>query len=474
VPPPVNPAIALHIDEGLDYGFRQDSARLSPTTGDTVTTTLRMGNGIAGQQGYDRSSVPAQPLSTGAGTALDFTDNKDDDNAAVSLPAGFPFAGLTYTGAEASTNGWLGFGSPALDYYHDDQGYDYRGQQEQISQFYRGLMPWWSDLQVDATGALAATPGSVTVLTPGDGTVVVQWHARQYSTVSAGRDFQAVLYPDGRVRYDYAAGQSGGGPDDEAIVGLSSGNGAGTSDMPLADVFDVPGSSILYTPRPVVQAPAPAGTVRTTIPPESSFVSADDGCNLVSAPTDVQPGVVECAVPALASGATAVRQVKWTLGGSPDGSANPENQIITGTYKSGGSEASDYDEASFVSADLRATTITAAVTAGNPSTATDTDDTVTVDVSTPGPNQPGLHNPVLTVTVPAGVRFVSTDLPRCSGIGAGSTSGGTLTCHPTNGTSGTSGSLVVQTTASGSFPISAHVTADNAPAADGQDTITTP
>src|SRR5258705_13985920 len=99
--PPVNPAIALHVDDGLDWGFREDSAWVSPAPGDTVTTTLRMGNGIAGQQGYDRSTVAAQPLATGTVTALTFTDNSDDDNAEVSLAAGFPFAGLTYTGAEA-------------------------------------------------------------------------------------------------------------------------------------------------------------------------------------------------------------------------------------------------------------------------------------------------------------------------------------------------------------------------------------
>jgi hypothetical protein len=472
--PPVNPALALHVDDGLDYGFRRDSARVRPTPGDAVTTTLRMGNGIAGQQGYDRTSVPAEPLATGTGTALDFPYSIDDDNAEVSLASGFPFAGVTYTGAEASTNGWLSFGSAGMDYYSDVQGYDYRGAQEQISQFYRGLMPWWSDLYLDNTGALTATPGSVKTLSPGDGTIVVQWHARQIDNPSAGRDFQAVLYPDGRVRYDYAPGQPAGLSNDEAIVGLASGNGAGTSDIPAADLFDVPGSSVLYTPKTVVQAPAPAGTVRTTIPPESTFVSADDGCTLVSAPTDAQAGVVECAVPALAPGATAVRQVTWTLGASPDDPTRPENQTISGTYKSGGSEASDYDEAPFWSSDLSTTTVTAAVAAGNPSSATDTDDPVSVDVSAPSPNGPGLHNPVLTVTVPAGVRYVSTTLPRCSGIGAGSTSGGTLTCHPTNGMTSTSGSLVVQTTASGAFPISAHVTSDNAPATDGQDTITTP
>jgi hypothetical protein len=470
-PPPVNPAIALHVDDGLDWGQRLDAARVAPTTGDTVTTTLRMGNGIAGQQGYDRSTVLAQPLATGTATDLAFADNTDDDNAEVSLAAGFPFAGVTYTGAEASTNGWLGFGSAAIDWYQHGQGLDYRGAAEQVSQFYRGLMPWWSDLQVDAGGPLTATPGSVKTLTPGDGTVVVQWHARQWNSDTVGRDFQAVLYPDGRVRYDYAAGQPAGGSGDEAIVGLASGNGAGTSDLPVADLFDVPGSSVLYTPKPVVQAPAPAGTVRTTIPPESTFVSADLGCTLVSPPTDVQAGIVECAVPALAPGATAVRQVTWTLGASPDDPTRPENQVISGTYKSGGSEAADYDEAPFVNTDLSPTTIAAFVAADYPSTATDTDDPVNINVGSSGP---GLQNPGLTVTVPAGVRFVSTTLPRCSGISPGSTSGGTLTCQPTNGASATNASLVIQTTASGSFPISVHTTADNAPAADATDTITTP
>jgi hypothetical protein len=468
--PPVNPAIALHVDDGLDWGGVQDTAHKIPVPGDTLTTTLRMGNGIAGQQGYDRSTVPAQPLATGTATALVFPQSTDDDNAAVTLPSAFPFAGVTYTGAEASTNGWLGFGSAAIDWYNNSQGFDYRGRQEQISQFYRGLMPWWSDLKVDNAGVLASVPGSVKTLSPGDGAIVVQWHARQFSNPGFGRDFQAVLYPDGRVRYDYAPGQTPGGPNDETIVGLASGNGAATSDIPAADLFDVPGTSILYTPKPVVQAPAPAGTVRTTIPPMSTFVSADDGCALVSAPTDAQAGIVDCSVPALAAGATAVRQVKWTLGGSPEGLTTPENQIISGTYKAGGSEASDYDEAPFWANDVSTTTITAGVAPANASTAANIDDPVTINLSSAA----GLHNPVLTVTIPAGVKFVSTTLPRCSGISAGATTGGTLTCHPTNGTSSTSGSLVVQTTGSGSYQIAAHVTADNAPAADATGTITTP
>lgn len=357
-PPSPPPAAAFSMSDGLDWGFVKDSNREEPEPGDPITVNLTAGNAIPGQAGYNRTETAAEGFRSGNATTFEFntTNNSNDDGqVTVSLPFAFPFGGIKEDSISVSTNGWVSFRSPAWDYWNDVQPYDYRGVPAVVGELERGIMPYWDDLDV---GDLGVGTGTVKeVVAPDNSWVAFQWDLSQHKGGGAPRRaFQLVLFPDGSFRFDYPGENETGG--NEAFVGYSLGTGASSADVVAENTESVPATSLLFTPKALPAAgPSQPGTVSTTLPKGSSFVSADAGCSLTTEPSATATGLVSCDVPALDPGQQTARNVRFAMPGKAPGQSSPANFRFLGTYTAGPVKLTDGDEIDELSTSLEPTTI---------------------------------------------------------------------------------------------------------------------
>jgi hypothetical protein len=367
-PVPIPPeAAAFSMSDGIDWGFVQNGDGGDVEAGTPITLALTAGNGIPGQAGYRRTAIGAEGFRTGNATTLTFegTNNDDDDGHVTrQLPFAFPFGGIKEQSISVSTNGWVSFGAPAWDYWDDSQPNDYRGIPAVVGEFYRGLMPYWADLNLDQP---SDGSGSVKeVVAPDNSWVAFQWDTNEYKDETR-RSFQVVLFPDGSFRFDYPGTNMPGG--NASFVGYSLGTGSSAGDFPAGiappsgDVVSagektVPSSSLLFTPNAVPAAgPTSNGEIAATLPKGSSFVSADAGCSLVSAPAQFSIGIVSCQVAALAPGEQTSRSVTFSMLENAPGESVPANVRVTGNYSQSGSKLTDGDEIDRLTTNLESTTI---------------------------------------------------------------------------------------------------------------------
>src|SRR5262249_30261674 len=137
----------------------------------------------------------------------------------------FPFGGIYETSASVSTNGWIGFGSPAPDYFESHQR-DYRGEEFAVGEYERGIMPFWGNFNLEDKG-LGLGPGSVTeIVAPDASFVAFGWDPAHPTTVAPRRVVQLVLFRDGQFRFDYPGINLAGG--DPSFIGYSRGSGPGS------------------------------------------------------------------------------------------------------------------------------------------------------------------------------------------------------------------------------------------------------
>lgn len=356
VPAAMPPAPAFTMTDGVDWGFVENAQNESPKAGGPVTLSLTAGNGIPGQAGYARSSVPpSEGFRAGNTTVLDFGTDLDDNQLTRQLPFAFPFGGIREQAISVSTNGWVSFGDPAWDYWDDGQPDDYRGIQALVGEVDRGLMPYWADLDL---ANLGAGPGSLKeVVAPDLSWVAYQWDLSQHDADGLPRrTFQLVLFADGSFRFDYPGENAPGG--EKSFVGYSLGTGAASADIVSAEGNAVPASGLLFTPNalPPTGATAP-GQVTATLPKGSSFVSGSPGCSLTAAPGPFSTGLVSCPVAALAPGQQASHTVTFAAPPNAPGQSRPANSRLLGSYLSGGLKLTDADEIDMLSNVLAATTI---------------------------------------------------------------------------------------------------------------------
>ncbi len=356
VTPPARPAFTM--TDGLDWGFVEDANQKEPEAGDPVTATLSAANGLPGQAGYTRSAVGPQPLLGGTTTTFDYSgvNNSVDDGAVTTiLPFVFPFGGINEQTVSVSTNGWISFGSPAWDYWNDEQPFDYRGVNEVVGTLERGIMPYWGDLDVSDQGA---GEGTVKMVVPADGSsVAFQWDLGQHGSPGTPRRVvQLVLFPDGRFRFDYPGENAAGG--NEAFVGYSLGTGAASVDAVGTTVEAVPTTSLFFAPNAVPAAGAlPAGQTTLTLPAGSSFVSGGAGCAVTQAPGPFSKGLASCPVPSLANGQQATQTVTFAMPPNAPGESSPANFRYLGTLLAGGFTLTDGDEIDALSTALGNATI---------------------------------------------------------------------------------------------------------------------
>jgi hypothetical protein len=355
-PPVLAPRAAFSLTDTIDWGFVQSAAGKTLNPGDLVTATLRAGDGIAGQAGYTSAPVSSEGFLPGATTELNFGTHEDDGQVTLSLPFSFPFGGINESSVSVSTNGWISFGgSPAWDYWNDSQPLDYRGANFVVGEFERGIMPYWGDLDVSNQGAGTGTVKEV--VAPDGSYVAFQWDLGQHSGAGAPRrQFQLVLYPDGRFRLDYPNTNVAGG--NKAFVGYSFGTGPASVEPVAVETEEVPASGLLFSPKPVLPGASTApGQATTTVPMGSEIASLDPGCTLTTAPESDKEGVVSCAIPALAPGQQFGRNVTFKMPGKAPGQARPANFRYRGAYSAGAVSLFDGDEIDALSTNLRPRTI---------------------------------------------------------------------------------------------------------------------
>jgi hypothetical protein len=434
IPPP---AAAFTVSDGLDWGFVEDSQEENPKPGDPITLNLTAGNGIPGQAGYTRSNVGPEGFRTGASTTLDFGSNEDDGQVTLQLPFAFPFGGVNESTISVSTNGWVSFGSPAWDYWDDVQPYDYRGIQAVVGELERGMMPYWADLDI---GEPNDGDGSVKKVVAADNTwVAFQWEVAQHSGGGdPRRNFQLVLFPDGKFRFDYPGENLPGG--NKSFVGYSLGTGSASADVVSAEGETVPSSGLQFTPNGVPAAgPTASGEITTLLPKGSSFVSAGAGCSLTTAPGKFSTGLVSCAVPSIGAGAQFSQTVTFAMPGNAPGESSVANFRLLGTYLSGGSKLIDGDEVDDLNTNLEATSIDIEpeYTGGNIEAGIQTTFAVKIKaVDSSGLDEPSAKFTITNATLSA--IEIDGDPIECTALG-----GGSATCLLPSGTSGTTVDLTV-------------------------------
>jgi hypothetical protein len=444
-PKPQSPAgrPAFTMTDGLDWGFVENAAAETPEPGDPVTATLTAANGLAGETGYTRSEVAPQPLLGGATTTFDFTatsSGEDDGAVTTSLPFIFPFGGIDEQTVSVSTNGWISFGSPAWDYWDDEQPFDYRGINAVVGTLERGIMPYWGDLDV---GEPNDGDGTVKMIVPADGSsVAFQWDVAQHGSGGPPRRiFQLVLFPDGRFRFDYPGENTSGG--NEAFIGYSLGTGAAGLDVVGANVEAVPATSLLFAPNPVPAAgPLLAGQATLTLPAGSGFVSGSTGCTVSIAPGPFTPGLASCPVPGLASGQQAAQTVTFSMPPDAPGQTDPANFRLLGTYLSGAFSLTDGNEIDALSTALGNAEITVTPAYTSPPTPEAGEPALfTVKVQA----NSSLDEPTVIFDLPANTTFDSVQIAGKE-IGCDPPSGGQVSCRLPSGTSLTQPVLTVTPT----------------------------
>lgn len=252
LPPDRNPVLTLQVASDVEWSTgRRPDGNLA-ASGDTIRSVLRLGAGVPGQAGYDRASVPAgaatgDPTPVAGGALAPPAGGFDNGSIPLDLPFAFPFAGVRTTRVAVSTNGWIAAAdpSPAFGPIGADASIDYRGIATAFGDNLAAIAPFRTDL------TLVPPPGQVPgrivlVRQAGGDSVAIRWEA--YPVGGGARvTFAAVLFRDGRVRFDYPERPAFAA---DRLVGISPGVSGQPADLTVARAPAIPAESILFTPRP--------------------------------------------------------------------------------------------------------------------------------------------------------------------------------------------------------------------------------
>lgn len=526
-------AFDLQIDDGLDWGPVQDPSGNEPAAGADIVTTLNMGAGGIGHAGYKRTPVAPQGLVPGAPTTIDFAGDLDDGAVAVNLPFSMPFFGTEYDSISVSTNGWVGFGGPAIDYMGDTQFSDFRGFNYVLGHFDRGLMPYWSDLDLNDGGSGVGTVSTVS----GAHSFAIQWSAGEFSADEPPhRVFQVVLFDDGRIRYDYVSATA---PDDDpnpGFIGLSDGSGpgglntvgrsgytyltagvtlpqasipvsstngfkmpgdvvvsyettatctgktptaftgctGGTGTFPVDDVVHQavpePAKSVLYTPYVAPAPGAPAGTVTLSLPRGSTFVGSTLTCPTVVAPTVTKEGLARCTVPHIPSGSSVSETITWKVPPNIGNGQNvPPDVELAATYAPKSAPRSIDFEEALFASGGLQDTTSAPDLVYTGPSPAHVADALTF-TSNAHPES-NLSHPVVEIVIPAGMKLDSTSFLACGPKPSGFVGGSVFCVLPHGLSSAYVGNLTFHVNHAATYMPRVRYYADNAPTAGKTTTL---
>ena len=141
---------------------------------------------------------------SGVGTPLNFGD---DDSLTVSLPFSFDFYGNTKNSVKIASNGYLTFGADGADYSNDpipdpDDPNDF-------------IAPFWDDLNPLASGEVYYYNDEA------NDRFIVEWYQVPHYYNSGSYTFEAILYPDGEILFQY---QNMNGELASATIGIENSN----------------------------------------------------------------------------------------------------------------------------------------------------------------------------------------------------------------------------------------------------------
>ena len=142
---------------------------------------------------------------TSVGTPLNLGD---DDYQQVSLPWGFNFYGVSKTSIKISSNGYLTFGSDGTDFTNDPIP-DPTDPNDLIA-------PFWDDLNPSSGGEVYYYYDQT------DDVFIVEWYQIPHYGGSGVYTFEALLYPNGDIVYQY---QSMSGTLNSATIGIENSTG---------------------------------------------------------------------------------------------------------------------------------------------------------------------------------------------------------------------------------------------------------
>ena len=158
------------------------------------------GRGTGGPDGYGYRWIDSDEVGGPAYAWVDIGSSGtspgsgDDSNyGPFSLGFTFPFYGTDYTAVRICTNGWLSFTSTATAY--TNQGIPNSSVPNAL------IAPFWDDLSPNYGGSVRYLSDA------GNGRFIAQWTDVPRWTSSGGTGsytFQAILYQDGRIVYQYS------------------------------------------------------------------------------------------------------------------------------------------------------------------------------------------------------------------------------------------------------------------------------
>lgn len=171
------------------------TATISPQTGRAVSF---LHSGQAGGPTY-------QWVSTSGGFA---GPTGDDQLGTYPLPFQFPFLGNRFSQITVCTNGWLSF---------DNLDSSYANEALPTNQFQTLLAVFWDDL-------LVQSPGNIQLLndTPNQRFVISWNNVRRWAQSTTNFTFQAILYANGTIDFQYGTMTYGSSPAYSATIGIQS------------------------------------------------------------------------------------------------------------------------------------------------------------------------------------------------------------------------------------------------------------
>ncbi len=180
----------------------------------------------------------------------------DDDFATVSLPWQFPFYGVNHDSIKISSNGYLTFGTDGIDYSNDPIP-NTTAPNDYIGAF-------WDDLNPSAGGQVYYYYDA------GSNTFIVEWSGVPRWADGGSMTFQAILYPDGKILFQYL---SMIGTLNSATVGIENPDGT----VGLQVVYN---ASYVSDSLAVLVVPPNTGTDWLSESPTSGTVSPGDSAQI--------------------------------------------------------------------------------------------------------------------------------------------------------------------------------------------------
>jgi hypothetical protein len=200
--------------------------------------------GTTDNAGYSASAVAFtfEDIS-GTGTVIGGLTNQDDASASIPVGFSFPFYGTNYTSLFVSSNGLITFGSGDSTFTNGDLT---------TSSAFAAIAAYWDDQYVHSP------PGNVFFQMVGSGSnqhLDIQWNNVQYYFSSGPITYEAQLYADGRIQFNYQNLVGGVSNDNgaSATVGIKAAGTQGPNRLLLAfnngpNAFVGTGQSTLITP----------------------------------------------------------------------------------------------------------------------------------------------------------------------------------------------------------------------------------